>query len=1043
METQPVFGVLMHAVGALSLIRTRQYKKSWSRKSHRMVRASFVRLVPVLLFILCAAGFAVEKKQGPLLVPQPEMLQGVAEPVVCLGGTWQFYRGPSGSVWDNVEKQSLWDPIRVPGECVMQGFDIEQNVEYYLKTAFTVPDDFAGYQVLLRFDRVYSYARIWVNGIYVRDHHGGFTTWDCDITSNVTAGEKAVLCVGVTDAAPEVSWGSGYAKHNIGGILGDVQLFAVPGTHIDRLEVETRFRGSFEKADLLLTAGMRFAGSKKVNLRLDLRPSGDPKPVASRRLKITPQRPLRTVVLPVDPVKAWDAEHPELYHLTVTVLENGMPLQKVTRRVGFREVKRRGRELLVNGRPVKLLGVNRHNVHPLSGRAITAEYDSLDVRLFKQANVNFIRTSHYPPTRAFLDACDRYGMYVEEESAVCFVNTWGNPIGPGGPSFLPRYLDQFAEMLRRDRHHPCVIMWSLGNESRWNDAFAATFKYVSARDSTRPVIFSYPETVPAGTEGFDIYSYHYPEYSDNLNSFNPCYPILLDEMAHVPCYNRKELICDPNVRNFWGQSIKRFSADVFSVKGLLGACIWCGIDEVFQVPLEEHQKPVNSRDFDPYGYGEWGIIDGWRRQKPEFWHVKKAYSPVRVPQRPIAVTASQKYIRLPVENRYFFSDLHELEVRWQLDDKKGMITELSVPPQSCGELKIPAGQCGHGDTLTLGFYRNDRLVDLYKLPVFMTERFPVPDMQHPDYYRDLKHFSRPSGPVPEVTQRGDVLVVSGQNFKVRFSTKTGMIVEGRYGDAVVLTGGPGLHLVPASLGAWEMFHFNVYENENSVTIKVTGAHGDVRTAYDISVFGNGVIQTDCRIENPPIPPNRTTQNSGAGFKEAGLAFLLSPAVNRLSWDRKSLWSAYPENHIGRPCGTAVRRREAGREIYRQEPGWPWSLDMKNFYLCGRSHAGFGATRDFRAMRENIWYASAVLENSTVRLRAESRASHAVRMQPQADGAVKMIINQKWNYPDLRWGNYIKDAVWITPGETISARVRMADRDTYAAAVTIHIRGKQH
>jgi len=159
-------------------------------------------------------------------------------------------------------------------------------------------------------------------------------------------------------------------------------------------------------------------------------------------------------------------------------------------------------------------------------------------------------TSHYPPTESFLEACDRIGIYVEEETAVCFVNQAWSIAAPSesNPDFTSRFVSQFAEMIERDRSHPCVIIWSLGNESHWGTNFEREREYVRAEDLSRPAIFSYPETVPARVDAYDLYSKHYPKFDGDLTS--PDIPILNDECTHVACYNDDTLKRDPGVRDY-------------------------------------------------------------------------------------------------------------------------------------------------------------------------------------------------------------------------------------------------------------------------------------------------------------------------------------------------------------------------------------------------------------------------------------------------------------------------------------------------------------
>ena len=131
--------------------------------------------------------------------------------------------------------------------------------------------------------------------------------------------------------------------------------------------------------------------------------------------------------------KPWDAEHPNIYTLQVSLVRDGETVETLVRKIGFRTIRRDGNRLLVNGRPVKLRGVCRHSIHPIHGRAVPAEFDEMDAALFRAANINFVRTSHYPPSEQFLEACDRHGIYLEEETAVC----WSNE--ENGPSSNPEF----------------------------------------------------------------------------------------------------------------------------------------------------------------------------------------------------------------------------------------------------------------------------------------------------------------------------------------------------------------------------------------------------------------------------------------------------------------------------------------------------------------------------------------------------------------------------------------------------------------------------
>lgn len=429
-----------------------------------------------------------------------------------------------------------------------------------------IPDDFKGKRVILRFDGVYSHARLSVNGKFIREHHGGFTRWETDITPQIHIGRKNEIQLEVTDRLDEISYASGYAHHPIGGILRDVTLFALPESHVYDVNVETRLDSLYQDADLHFTC--EYAGQNGTELRFKLIDAeGKKVNLQESSFDLIPGKNIFS--LPIKNPLKWDAEHPNLYTLEVAIQQQGKVISSFNRHIGFRDIKIMKNRMLVNGHPVKLRGACRHDIHPTLGRTTTAELDSLDVILFKQSNMNFVRTSHYPPTERFLEFCDRYGIYVESETAVCFVDTYRQKNYAPGKSqndstYTRRYLDQCQEMVKSFRSHPSILFWSIGNESVYGKNFQLCWDWVKATDTTRPVIFSYPGSAEEKKARiFDILSMHYQDVYGNINQWGMStrnfqghgIPTLYDEWAHPACYTYTTLQTDPNIREFWGKSI--------------------------------------------------------------------------------------------------------------------------------------------------------------------------------------------------------------------------------------------------------------------------------------------------------------------------------------------------------------------------------------------------------------------------------------------------------------------------------------------------------
>ena len=308
----------------------------------------------------------------------------------------------------------------------------------------------------------------------------------------------------------------------------------------------------------------------------------------------------------------------------------------------------------------------RHEISPRNGRALTNELIEQDVALFKEANCNYIRTSHYPPSEYFLDQCDEHGIYVEDELALAFIART-LPYTQRDPKETNRYLSHFAETMARDYNHPCVIIWSLCNESFGGHNFDLLNRFAHLKDPTRMTKFSYPMTIREEHEMPDIWSIHYSEYNadlagkkDNLSvggAPGKDMPVLHDEYVHVACYNREEMRRDPNIRSYWGESIRIFWDNIWNTEGALGGAIWAGIDET---------------DLYDGGNGqmEWGIIDVWRRKKPEFYMTRKAYSPIKVIHS--EVKAQEKKVLLIIENRFCHTNLNEVKVKWKCGDESGI-----------------------------------------------------------------------------------------------------------------------------------------------------------------------------------------------------------------------------------------------------------------------------------------------------------------------------------------------------------------------------------
>ncbi len=943
----------------------------------------------------------------------PTQVTGVTSPQLSLNGTWNFKFSP----------ETRWTTIQVPGEATMQGFAIEHDKPFFYRKQINVPSDFEGKRVILRFDGVYSHAKLTVNGHFVREHHGGFTRWETDVTPWIRIGKKNTIELEVTDRLDEISYASGYAHHPIGGILRNVTLFALPESHLYDIRAITELDSLFRNATLYFTCG--FSGDDKAEITLNLKdPYGNKIPLKQTNYNLT--EGINQYAIPVENPLKWDAEHPYLYELTTIVTHQETEVCRHTQHIGFREVKVNGNRLLINGRPVKLRGACRHDIHPTWGRITTAELDSLDALLFKQANMNFVRTSHYPPSETFLEFCDRYGIYVECETAACFVDTYRQKnYKPGNsqndPAFSNRYLGQCKEMVKSFVTHPAIILWSIGNESRYGENFKKSWDYIKKEDPSRPVIFSWPGTAK-GNKVYDILSIHYPPSDGHLNQMgfiirgfeNRDMPVLFDEWAHPACYTYTTLQNDPNIREFWGKSIDLMWSRLFNTAGGLGGAIWGYIDETFSLPkpkigapywkeFAHTAKPVEYEG-DCVGYGEWGIVDVWRRKKPEFWATKKAYSPVRLlAENSLSYIPGQE-ILLTVHNRFDHTYLNEIQARYTYKGTTKAIKLSDIEPHTKGIMELPAEQWEEGEKILIEFTSSDnQLIDAYNF-ILGKERIDYPSLL--------------SGKTLTISDKDGKLTVSGNGFEIPFDKATGLIVNATAGGKVLIEKGPFLNLevnlnhlsgaevrkqadrIIVSEKDWKLVSFDYQKQKNSVSVFVSGTYGKGYVNFHILITSKGTLSVNYRTNGFP----------NGYLREAGISFHLPATLQQLQWKRQGYWNYYPQEAFAGNEGNAWLYRSQ-QAAYGRHPVQPWQTDTHEYYYW--ADAGTNCqqplTRTTKGMKENIYYytLSDGKDNGHQISVVSQKADVACRLNKRSDEQLMLYINNHWDYPEIAWGNYCK------------------------------------
>lgn len=973
-------------------------------------------LIAALLYSIGGSGLGATTTLERL---QPTQVASVKNNTISLNGTWQFQYDP----------RSKWENIIVPGEAVMQGFAIEHDQPFMYRKYVTVPSDFRNKQVLLRFDGVYSYAKLYVNGKYVRDHHGGFTRWEADVTDFIKNGAKNEVVLEVTDRHDDVSYGSAYAHHPIGGILRDVTLYAVDkNVSLANFVAETLLDSLYENATLRLKYNA-IANNDNYKLKATLRDGNTI--VKEQTFDVAKGNSINNIS--VENPKKWDAEHPNLYTLDIDVSENGVSKAKYTKKIGFRKVEINGNRMMVNGKQVKLRGACRHDIHPTLGRVTNNYLDSMDVVLLKRSNQNFVRTSHYPPTERFVEYCDQMGVYVECETAICFINTHGQRNYEksrrnmhDSPDYTERIMGQLKEMVSTHRNNASVIFWSIGNESTYGKNFQFSYDWLKGEDHTRPIIFSYPGTVPAGVKVYDIASMHYQDVKGNLNQYGARsagyqvdgYPALFDEWAHVPCYTYATLRDDPNIREFWGKTLDLMWDGTFNARGGLGGAIWGYIDETFMIPEPEKgtpfwkefahtAKPEGFRG-NAVGYGEWGIIDVWRREKPEFWGTKKAYSPIRLETEQIRDFVPAKSLFLNVYNRFDHTYLNEIDVNYTYNNQEfsGMIDRIA--PHTKGVIKVPAQEWKSGSVLMVKFTdKHGELIDAYNVVIGEEQKMEAGTKGN---FTALK-----------LVNKGNFTTIEGEGFSIPFNNETGLIENATSKETVVIDKGPFLyidvnfnHLTGAEVRSkarnfilddrlWEKESFDIREENDKVVCNLKGKYNNVSVDMVMSVHADGKMDIYYQAEGEP----------NGYLREMGLKFILPEAFDAVNWERKGYWNYYPEGHFAGNSGKAPLYNSKV-PAYGENPSQEWHMDTHNYYYWSDKGAPCNnpLTQWAKGMKENVYTYQLQAPKGSLTVFSPN-GDIACRINKVKDKELILYVNNRWDYPEIAWGGYCK-VLTLTP-----------------------------
>ena len=496
---------------------------------------------------------------------------------MCLNGTWQFvfFNSPSQTTLS----PTRWDSILVPGNMELQGFGVPVYVNMrnefpsdpphapagynpvgvYARD-FTLPASWQGRRTIIKFGAVKSAMYLYINGREVGYSQDSKTPAEWDITRYLQPGRNRVV-------AKVIRWCDGSYLEcqdmwRMSGITRDVELYSVPSTYITDIKVIADLDTSDWSTGLLdvMVDLNREVNEGRVEIVFaDYFVMGHP--LKNKDWFASFQMRCRDI-------QPWTDSTPQLYNLTISLYDGaGHETERITKRIGFRHIDIQGGKLRLNGRPMEIRGVNRHEHSMYGGHYVTPDEMREDIRLMKEMGINAVRTSHYPNDELWYDLCDSAGIYVWDEANVeSHAQGYGEGSLAKKKEWLNPILDRIFNMYKRDRNHPCVIVWSLGNECGNGYCMEESYRFLKGKDNTRPVVYERAELA----WNTDIVCLMYPSVN------------FLSEYAHNPKNKRPYIMAEycHAMGNSMG-GLKDYWDTIDKYPQLQGGFIWDWVDQAF------------------------------------------------------------------------------------------------------------------------------------------------------------------------------------------------------------------------------------------------------------------------------------------------------------------------------------------------------------------------------------------------------------------------------------------------------------------------------
>ena len=760
-----------------------------------------------------ATGFPFESRAAALAGDEARSVR-----FLSLDGTWKFALSPSSDATPAGFEQpgydvAAWADIKVAGDWQAQGFDQARynNITYPFpanrpliphatnpvgsyRRDVTLPTGWSGQDVILHIGAAGSAYDVWVNGKAVGYSEDSKLPSEFDVTRFVAPGRNTI-------AIQIHRWSDGsYLEDQdfwrVSGIERDVYLMAAPKTRVNDIFVHAGLDSAYR--DGVLSADVSVSPSAKpVTARMTLLDGDRTLLVRAQTVAAGSAGRTLTLAAPVPGVKPWSAETPSLYTLLIELVgADGTVIQATPQRIGFRTVEMKNGLVSVNGKPIVIRGVNRHEHDPETFHVISEASMRRDIELMKRNNINAVRTSHYPNDPRWYALADEYGLYVMDEANIeshAYMDYANNhqderakyQIG-FDPAWQDAHVSRVANMVERDKNHPSIIFWSLGNEAGIGPNFAAAAKAAKTRDPGRLISYLGWGTWPGVSD-------HRP--NDYADIYAPMYDSAEKLADYATNWNFKQPVIECEYAHMMGNSggdLKEYWDVIYAHPDKLqGGFLWDWVDQsMYRYTKDGRRYWGDGSEYGPNPGGEIefgdGLLQSDRTPNPALYEVRKVYAPIQFEAFDPASG------RVTLRNRHDFRDLSGFAFDWEVQEDgvavaHGTLPSLTTAAHATDTVTIPLGglarKPGSEYFVTVRAVAKPGAVPLVPAGyVVGWEQFALGE-------RAATAATSASGPAVAVRQAADVITLSAADATLAIDRKTGLVRSYARGGKLLASGG--------------------------------------------------------------------------------------------------------------------------------------------------------------------------------------------------------------------------------------------------------------